>query len=134
MESVAYRLQVTSGIVTPTPEEALHSKQEEADTKMFLSCQHAVQQFSIENICIATVDSDVAILSIYYKDRFQCDLFVEIGSKSKKRILSVSKVFDNIGEEMSDALPALHAMSGCDFTMRVLWNREAKDVQDRKEL
>jgi hypothetical protein len=114
--SVAYRLQVTSDKVTSTPEEALHSKQEEADTKMFLSCQHAVQQFSCENICISTVDSDVGILSIYYKDRLHCDLFVEIGSKSKKRILSVSKIFYNIGKEMSDALPALHAISGCDFT------------------
>ncbi|CAB4001853.1 Hypothetical predicted protein [Paramuricea clavata] len=114
--SVAYRLQVTSDKVTSTPEEALHSKQEEADTKMFLSCQHAVQQFSCENICISTVDSDVGVLAIYYKDRLHCDLFVEIGSKSKKRILSVSKIFDNIGKEMSDALPALHAISGCDFT------------------
>ena len=116
VESVAYRLQVTSNKVTTTPEEALYSSQEEADTKMFFCCQHAVQQFSSKNICIATVDSDVGILSIYYKDQFQCNLFVEIGSKNKKRILSVSKIFENIGKEMSHALPALHAISGCDFT------------------
>ena len=84
---MAYRLQETSDKVACSPEEALHSKQEEEDTKIFPSIQHAIQQFSCENIGIATVDSDVSIFSIYYEDRFQCDLFVEIGSKSKKRTL-----------------------------------------------
>ena len=55
--------------ISSTPEET--SNQEEADTKMFLCCQHAVHQFTSENVCISTVDSDVGILAIYYKDRIQ---------------------------------------------------------------
>lgn len=116
LEGTAYRLQVISNRVSSTPEKTLSSNQEEADTKMFLCCQHAVHQFFSENVCISTVDSDVGVLAIYYKDRIRCNLFVEIGSRSKRRILSISLISENIGKEMSDALPALHAVSGCDST------------------
>ena len=69
--------------------------------------------------CISTVGGDVGILAIYYKDQIQCNFFVEIGSRSKRRILSVSLISENIGKEMSDALPALHVVSGCDSTSSV---------------
>ena len=119
LEGTAYRLQVVSNRVSSTSEETLSSNQEEADTKMFLCCQHAVHQFSSENVCISTVGGDVGILAIYYKDRIRCNLFVEIGSRSKRRILSVFLISENIGKEMSDALPALHVVSGCDSTSSV---------------
>ena len=115
LEGTAYRLQIISNRVLSTPEETLSSNQE-ADTKMFLCCQHAVHQFSSENACISTVDSDVGILAIYYNDRIRCNLFVEIGSRSKRRILSISLISENIGKEMLGALPAFHAVIGCDST------------------
>ena len=40
LEGTAYRLHVVSNRVSSTPEETLSSNQEEADTKMFLCCQH----------------------------------------------------------------------------------------------
>ena len=67
-------------------------------------------------MCVATVDTDVAVLAIYYESRIQCNLFVEIGSKGKKRNISVSKMAVNVGQDMAGALPALHAVSGCDST------------------
>ncbi|CAB4012350.1 Hypothetical predicted protein [Paramuricea clavata] len=116
VECKAYRLQVMENRVTSTPEEDLSSDQEEADTKMFLCCLHAIRYFSCENICIFTVDSDLAILAIYYKNYIPCNLFVEIGSKAKKRIIRIARISETIGKELSDALPALHAVSGCDTT------------------
>ncbi|CAB4021755.1 Hypothetical predicted protein [Paramuricea clavata] len=97
-------------------EESLCSNQEEADTKMFLCCQHAVHRFQNPNICISTVDSDVGILAIYFKQQIHCNMFLEIGSKGKKRILSIQNISEGVGEQMSSALPALHAISGCDST------------------
>ena len=73
LEGTAYRLQVKNNKVSSTPEETLSSNQEEADTKMLLCCQHAVHQFSSENVCISTVDSDIGIFAIYYKDRIRCN-------------------------------------------------------------
>ena len=111
-------MEVSENRVTSRQEHTLGSDQEEADTKIFSCCQHAVQHFSnhAENVCVATVNTDVAVLVIYYESRIQCNLFVEIGSKGKKRIISVSKMAVNVGQDMADALPALHAISGCDST------------------
>ena len=111
-------MEVSENKVTSRQEHTLGSAQEEADTKIFLCCQHAVQHFSnhVENVCVATIDTDVAVLAIYYESRIQCNLFVESGSKGKKRIISVSKVAVKVGQDMADALPALHAISGCDST------------------
>ena len=92
------------------------ANQEEADTKMFLCCQHAAQLNQNVNICISTVDSDAAILAIYYEEQISCHFFVEIRIKWKKRILSISKIHESLSQQMSSALPALHAMSGCDST------------------
>ena len=117
LESCAYRLEVNDDVVKAVPEESLFSNQEEADTKMFLCVQHAIQELSCRNICISTVDSDVGVLATYYKDVLSSKLFLQIGSKEKKRrILDISKIHESIGKEMSDALPALHALSGCDYT------------------
>ena len=118
VESNCYRLEVSENKVTSRQEYALGSDQEEADTKILLCCQHAVQHFSnhAENVCVATVDTDVVVLAIYYESRIKCNLFVEIGSKGKKGIILVSKMAVNVGQDMADALPALHAISGCDLT------------------
>ena len=55
-------------------------------------------------------------MAIYYKNQINCNLFVETGLKSNKRILNISKISDTIGKDMSNALPAMHAVSGCDST------------------
>ncbi|CAB4016690.1 Hypothetical predicted protein [Paramuricea clavata] len=116
LEPRAYRLEVKDDLVRSVPEENLFSNQEEADTKMFLCSQHAIQELFCGSICITTVDSDVGVLATYYKDVLPSNLFLQIGSKGKKRILDVSKMHESIGKDMSDALPALHALSGCDYT------------------
>ena len=116
VESECYQPRMTDSKVVSRRELSLCSSQEEADTKMFLCCQHATQPDDNVNICISTVDSDVAILAVYYKERLRCNLYVEIGSKGKKRILAISNIYDSLGEAMSNALPTLHAVSSCDST------------------
>ena len=116
LESRAYRLEVKDDEVKYVAEESLYSNQEEADTKMFFCSQHAIEESSCRNICISTVDSDVGILASYYKNVLSSNLFLQIGSKGKKRILDISEMHERIRKDVSDALPALHALSGCDCT------------------
>ena len=51
----------------------LSSKHEEADTKIFLWAKFAAS-LDFESASIITVDSDVAILSIYYQHRLDVKL------------------------------------------------------------
>ena len=48
----------------------LESKQEEADTKVFL-CSKFANEMGFGSIRIITVDSDVAILSLYYQQQLR---------------------------------------------------------------
>ncbi len=84
LESECHQLRVEEDNVLIGMEESLHSNQEEADTKMFLCCQHAVHRFQNPNISISTVDSDVGILAIYFKPQIHCNLFLEIGSNFRE--------------------------------------------------
>ena len=58
----------------------------------------------------------MAILATFDQDKIPFNLYVEVGTKAKKRILSIKKIAESIGSNMSNALPALHAMTGCDST------------------
>ena len=60
----------------------LSSQQEEADTKMFLSAAYAVH-LGFDTVRIVTVDTDVAILTLYYQTRLDLSIYLEIGTGSK---------------------------------------------------
>eukprot|EP00794_Sanderia_malayensis_P002711 gene2711-3133_t len=79
---------------------------------MFYYCQHAslIGYFSA---CIVIVDSDVPIYAIYYAKKLDIQLFVQIGTKSRRRILDIQAIS---AEPISNCLPALHAFTGCDYT------------------
>ena len=91
----------------------LASKQEEADTKMFLAASYASSRGS-NSVTIQTVDSDVAILGCYFAPSIGTELYVNIGTGKYERLLNVSQA--QFEGKLSRALPRLHAFSGCDST------------------
>ena len=91
----------------------LQSSQEEADTKMFLCTQFAAT-LGFEQVKIVTVDSDVAILALYFQSKITCNMFLEFGTGNRRVIYDISKHF--IEQEICDALPGIHAVTGCDTT------------------
>ena len=43
-------------------------------------------------------------------------MFLQIGIGDRKKVVSVNEIFDDIGEDMAKALPALHCFTGSDYT------------------
>eukprot|EP00794_Sanderia_malayensis_P021369 gene21369-23451_t len=115
VEDKCYAIYVEEEEVRCTEAEELFSNQEEADTKTFLCCKHA-ELLGHGNICIVTVDSDIAIYAIYFADQFKSNLYIRIGSKNSTRVLDIKAIYDNIGPSVASSLPALHAFTGCDYT------------------
>ncbi len=97
-------------------EVSLRNHQEEADTKVFLCSQHAVTWHGATSVCIHTVDSDIAIYSLFFSKKINVELFVKIGIKDRTRIIAVSDIAVELGEDCCLALPALHAFTGNDYT------------------
>ena len=66
----------------------LSSNQEKPNTKFFLVAKLA-QEFRCTDAVIYTVDSDVAILAMYYYRRLAVNLFEKLGTGTNVRIINV---------------------------------------------
>ena len=102
---------VSNGIIQKDNCPALESEQEEADTKMFLCCQHA-KTLGISFVNIVSVDADVGILGLYYQRHLDLTLSLEYGTGSKMILFNLSGT--TITQDISDALPGLYGILGCD--------------------
>ena len=78
---------------------------------MFLPVKLA-QEIGRTDAFIYTVDSDVAILAIYYSRKIAVNIFVQLGTGSNVRITDVDNV--DWQSELVETLPLLHAISDCD--------------------
>ncbi|MEL7340934.1 MAG: hypothetical protein AAGM67_10640, partial [Bacteroidota bacterium] len=125
VEEKCYLIKNVDDIVESTEVGALFSNQEEADTKVILCCKHA-EESGHQNVCIVTVDTDIAIYSIYYAERIAINLFVQIGTKASKRIIDIRAIHQDLGSSISNALPAFHAFTGNDYTSALFGIGKAK--------
>ena len=91
----------------------LSSKQEEADTKMFL-CAAFASQLGFNSVHIVTVDSDVAILSLHFQPKLDVDIYLQMATGFHERNYQIRSNY--FSPEVLDALPSIHAISGCDST------------------
>jgi hypothetical protein len=93
---------------------------EEADTRIMVHIQHAVDQ-GAKTFLVRTVDTDVVVIlaGLYFQlvtNQQLCDLWVAFGMGKKFRFYHINNICENLGEPRSRALPVFHALSGCDTT------------------
>lgn len=90
---------------------------EEADTRMFVHATHGATDHGARNILIRTVDTDVVILSISLAHKIGCEcLWLAFGTGNTFRYIDATAISDVLGTDKSRALPAFHALTGCDVT------------------
>ncbi|KAJ8034477.1 hypothetical protein HOLleu_21334 [Holothuria leucospilota] len=104
---------VTNGVVIRI--EALQSDHEEADTRLLLHAKHASQDH--KRIVVQSPDTDVAVLCASLFSDLNCqELWFRTGVKDKLRYIPMHKVAEKLGRCLCAALPAFHALTGCDST------------------
>ena len=87
-------------------------------------CTKFAASLGFESASIINVDSDVAILSIYYQHRLDVKLFLRIGTGSKEKIFDIQT--NDLSIDVADALPAVHTLSHCDSTSSFSGIRKVK--------
>ena len=80
---------------------------------MFLCSQHP-HSLGFLRRNIVTVDSGVAILSLYYQSIVGAHLSLEYGTSKKTVIFDIAA--NTVDKDFRDILPGLHALTGCDST------------------
>ena len=84
---------------------------------MILHCLHISKNCSAsDTIIIRSPDTDVFILLMKYAEDIKKVLVMDTGVGDKRRLINVSSAAKAIGPELSNALPSLHAYTGCDST------------------
>ena len=109
----AFRITSNGNNLTCLPEPSLESNQEEADTKVFL-CATFAAELGYQKVRIVTIDSDIGTLVLYYQQKADADLLLEIGTGPNLKIIDISTYY--LPVDITDALPGLHAIFGCGTT------------------
>ena len=89
---------------------------EEADTRMLLHAANGSGE-GCKKIMIKTVDTDVLVLAVSFAEKLSCEyLWVAFGTGKAFRYINVVSVAQKLGRDKCLALPAFHALTGCDTT------------------
>ena len=89
---------------------------EEADTRIMLHVAEAATH-GHKAIMIRSVDTDVMVLAIYFASKMEAsELWVSFGTGKDHRMLPAHLLAKALGPNKCCALPAFHALTGCDTT------------------
>ena len=92
----------------------LNTFQEEADTRVIMHAFHAARS-GYNTVVIVSEDTDVFVLLLAFKQHLMpCSVLIKTGTQNRVTYIDVSKVFESIGQNVCEALPGLHAYTGCD--------------------
>ena len=112
---ICTRLFVVEGKVMSDQVEELQCTHEEADTRILLHAKHAADHGE-STIIIRSPDSDVTILACHFQNQIPARLLVHKKTKTRTIFLDIPAVVQKAGVQLCDALPGLHAFTGCDTT------------------
>ena len=89
---------------------------EEFDTRVMLHAANAVSQ-GYNRILIIANDTDIIVLGISFFTEIGAEkLWVSFGMGKKKRYISIHDICSTMSPAKANALPAFHALTGCDNT------------------
>ena len=106
---------VSENVITSTRIDELCTKQEEAYTRILLHASHAAPQ-GHKCIIIRSPDTDIAVLACSFSHTIEARILFCTGTKQRLRYIDVTAIGTSLDAEVCQALPGMHAFTGCDST------------------
>ncbi|XP_031340958.1 uncharacterized protein LOC116169072 [Photinus pyralis] len=91
----------------------LTSDHEEADTRIILHVLSA-KMAGYTRCIVECSDTDVLVLLVHFKKQLIPELWMKVGKGENLRYIPIHDI--NMSENLSNNLPAFHALTGCDTT------------------
>lgn len=95
---------------------------EEADSRIIPHALHAVKH-GVERIVVLSADTDIFVLLLYYWQTLQVqglfELWMKAGVRDSTRHIPIHLLASRIGLDLCKVLPAVHTLTGCDYTSKV---------------
>ena len=121
-----YKYQAVSNCFVRSDEARLYRNHEEADSSMFCQVSCLAENYistSDVNVVVQSTDTDSLIIDVgcfqnLLEKHQKLKLWLEMGVETKNtlRYVSVNQIYSSLGQLLSSALPASHALFGCDYT------------------
>uniref|UniRef100_A0A6P7FZ99 Uncharacterized protein LOC114325789 n=1 Tax=Diabrotica virgifera virgifera TaxID=50390 RepID=A0A6P7FZ99_DIAVI len=112
----------TSNIINLIDSQLQRSDVEEADVKIIIHINHAVLN-GFENIYLISSDTDVMVLALFFFESFKNlglkTLWIQGGSGKCTRNIAIHSLARLHGKQVCSILPALHHLTGGDYTSKV---------------
>ena len=94
---------------------------EEADMRIIPHTQHAARR-GATRVLVISGDTDVIVLLLHYWPEFKVhglqELWAKAGSQDKIRYIPIHLLAEKLGPKLCSVLPALHVITGCDYTSK----------------
>ena len=92
----------------------LCTKQEEADTRLFLHAQDCSLR-NLPSVVLRADDADILVLACFHQWDLKCRLIMETsGTGGRKQLIDIKALSRKLGKPLSKALLSYHALTGCD--------------------
>ena len=105
--------------IVTTPE--LENNIEEADLRLVLHAFHA-SNHNLEKIVILSNDTDVLVLFTHHWKCLETlglkEVWITAGTGASSRFIPIHMLAKSIGETLCSLLPAVHVLTGCDYTSK----------------
>ena len=106
-----------------------HHAQGDAD---LMIAHTAVQSAASKNTAVIADDTDLVIILCYYAESVGFDLFMQCSAKSstkKDHIWNIKTTRNELGANIYDSIPFVHAILGCDTTSRLYGHGKALSLK-----
>ena len=109
-------IKVVNGIIHSEEVLGLAGRHEEADTRVVFHTVHSIKE-GYTSVTVRANGTDILIILLASCHAFiNCNVFMDVGFSynNSRRLIDVTRLFNKLGTT-SEALPGLHAFTGCDY-------------------
>ena len=93
----------------------LFSNQEETDTRVVLYLHYAAS-IGYKNAVVRTPDTDIFVILLYHAHKINLNVFLDTGSGRHRKLLNITEMAENLGEDYCATLLGLYVFTGEDCT------------------
>ncbi|KAJ8967438.1 hypothetical protein NQ314_002886 [Rhamnusium bicolor] len=117
LRSDSFKTEFIDGLVNCEIDEDLYCSHHEADNRILFHISKLPESI---NVVIRASDTDILIIAVgnLHKLTNKVHIWIKTGLQSKNtlRYVSVNDIYTSLGDILSQALPAYHALTGSDYT------------------
>ena len=128
-----YSYQVVDGVVQQEDVQSLHCQHEEADTPIIFQLTKIIAADPQLAVSVRCNDTDVLVLLIYdvmclKSSTVEPRVWMDVGhsSDNTRHYINICNILAKLDNLVVQALPGIHAITGCDFTASFLGKDKEK--------